>query len=209
MLTHDQIWGAIDSLAQRYGFTASGLARKAGLDATTFNRSKRVGPDGRERWPSTESISKILAATGASFDEFMSVVLRRDVAPPRTIPLIGFAQAGSGGFFDDGGFPVGSGWEEVAFPGVSDDKAYALEISGDSMLPLYRDGDTIIVSPSAAVRRGDRVVVKTAEGEVLVKQLRRQTAKTVELASLNPEHPDRAIALADIAFMARVIWASQ
>lgn len=209
MLTHDQIWGAIDSLAQRYGFTASGLARKAGLDATTFNRSKRVGPDGRERWPSTESISKILAATGASFDEFMSVVLRRDVAPPRTIPLIGFAQAGSGGFFDDGGFPVGSGWEEVAFPGVSDDKAYALEISGDSMLPLYRDGDTIIVSPSAAVRRGDRVVVKTAEGEVLVKQLRRQTAKTVELASLNPEHPDRTIALADIAFMARVIWASQ
>lgn len=209
MLSHDQIWGAIDALAGRYGFTASGLARKAGLDATTFNRSKRVGPDGRERWPSTESISKILAATGASLDEFMSMVLRRDLAPSRTIPLIGFAQAGSGGFFDDGGFPVGSGWEEVAFPGVSDDKAYALEISGDSMLPLYRDGDTIIVSPSAAVRRGDRVVVKTVEGEVLVKQLRRQTAKTVELASLNPEHPDRTIALADIAFMARVIWASQ
>ena len=49
MLSHDQIWGAIDTLAQRYGFTASGLARKAGLDATTFNRSKRIAPDGRER----------------------------------------------------------------------------------------------------------------------------------------------------------------
>jgi phage repressor protein C with HTH and peptisase S24 domain len=209
MLSHDQIWGAIDALAQRYGFTPSGLARKAGLDATTFNRSKRIAPDGRERWPSTESISKILAATGASFDEFLSVVLRREQAPARTIPLIGFAQAGSGGFFDDGGFPVGMGWEEVAFPGAADEKAYALEISGDSMLPLYRDGDTIIVSPTATVRRGDRVVVKTVEGEVLAKQLRRQTARTVELASLNPEHPDRVLNLAEIAFMARVIWASQ
>lgn len=208
MLSHDQIWGAIDTLAQRYGFTPSGLARKAGLDATTFNRSKRTGPDGRERWPSTESIAKILAATGASLDEFMGV-MRRGPAPIRTIPLIGFAQAGSGGFFDDGGFPVGTGWEEVAFPGVTDEKAYALEISGDSMLPLYRDGDTIIVSPTATVRRGDRVVVKTVEGEVLAKQLKRQTAKTVELASLNPEHADRVLNLAEIAFMARVIWASQ
>ena len=209
MLSHDQIWSAIDTLAQRYGLTPSGLARKAGLDATTFNRSKRLSADGRERWPSTESIAKILAATGASLDEFMSAVLRREPAPTRTIPLIGFAQAGSGGFFDDGGFPVGSGWDEVAFPGLQDEKAYALEIAGDSMLPLYRDGDTIIVSPGAAIRRGDRVVVKTVEGEVLAKQLRRQTAKTVELASLNPEHADRVLALSEIAFMARVIWASQ
>ena len=208
MLSHDQIWRAVDTLAQRYGLTTSGLARKAGLDATTFNRSKRVGPDGRERWPSTESIAKVLQATGASFDEFMHVV-RPGAAPARTIPVIGFAQAGAGGFFDDGGFPVGTGWDEVAFPGLQDEKAYALEISGDSMLPLYRDGDTIIVSPVAAIRRGDRVVVKTVEGEVLAKQLRRQTARTVELASLNPEHPDRVLATSEIAFMARVIWASQ
>lgn len=209
MLSHDQIWGAIDALAARYDLSASGLAKKAGLDATTFNRSKRVGPDGRERWPSTESLAKILSATGAGIEEFMSLVLGRSNGITRKIPLIGFAQAGSGGFFDDGGFPAGTGWDEVAFPGVADEKAYALEIQGDSMMPLYRDGDVIVVSPAATIRRGDRVVVKTTEGEVLAKQLKRQTAKTVELASLNPEHADRVLSMADIAFMARVIWASQ
>jgi phage repressor protein C with HTH and peptisase S24 domain len=65
MLSHDRVWAAIDALAARYGMTASGLARKAGLDATSFNKSKRTSPEGRDRWPSTESISKILRATGA------------------------------------------------------------------------------------------------------------------------------------------------
>jgi phage repressor protein C with HTH and peptisase S24 domain len=62
MLSHAQVWGAIDTLASRYGMTASGLARKAGLDATTFNKSKRQTPDGRQRWPSTESIAKVRPA---------------------------------------------------------------------------------------------------------------------------------------------------
>ena len=97
----------------------------------------------------------------------------------------------------------------MAFPDISDERVYALEINGDSMMPLYRDGDTIIVSPGAPVRRGDRVVVRTLEGEVLAKELKRKTLKTVELASLNPDHPDRVLQLSDVSFIARVIWASQ
>jgi len=208
-LTHQQVWNAIDAFAAKHGMTASGLARKAGLDATTFNRSKRITPEGRPRWPSTESIAKLLAATGAPLEEFMALLSRSGGAPTRSLPLIGFAEAGAGGFFDDGGFPAGSGWEEVSFPQLVDDQAYALEISGDSMHPIYRDGDIVIVSPSSPVRKGDRVVVKTVHGEVLVKELKRQTAKTVELRSFNTAHPDRAIAARDIAWMARVVWASQ
>ena len=220
MFSHDRIWAAIDALAERNRLSPSGLARRAGLDPTSFNKSKRQGADGRQRWPSTESIAKVLDATGATIGQFMEF-LRPEPAgslpegsfPPQSssIPLLGFAQAGAGGFFDDGGFPAGQGWDVVEFPAAPDARGgvYALEIQGDSMLPLYRDGDTIIVSPTATVRRGDRVVVKTVEGEVLAKQLKRQTAKTVELASLNPEHADRVLNNAEIAFMARVIWASQ
>lgn len=209
MLTHAQVWTAIDALAARYGMTPSGLARKAGLDPTTFNRSKRTSPDGRLRWPSTESIAKILDATGATVDLFMSLLGPNAPAHRRPLPLIGLAQAGDGGFFDDGGFPVGSGWEEVEFPAIADANAYALEISGDSMVPAYRDGDRVIVSPAAPVRRGDRVVVKTAAGEILAKELKRQTAKTVELKSLNPEHPDRTIPMQEVRWIARILWSSQ
>ncbi len=210
MLSHEQIWAAIDRLAERYGYSASGLARRAGLDATSFNRSKRIGPDGRKRWPSTESVSKVLAATGASLDDFLRLIESHG-GPARTmVPLIGLTQAGSGRLFTDEGMPAGGpGWDEIEFPDLGGDRAFALEVQGDSMHPLYRDGDVLIVSPTAGVRKGDRVVARLTNGEVLAKELRRRTARTVELVSLNPEHEDRTVPLAEIAWMARVMWVRQ
>jgi phage repressor protein C with HTH and peptisase S24 domain len=208
MLTHAQIWAALDRLATRGGLSPSGLAKKSGLDPTTFNKSKRVTPDGRPRWPSTESVAKALQATGVSVDSFVSLITG-GASSTKAVPLIGFAEAGSGGYFDDGGFPVGKGWDEIAFPSVNDEHAYALEISGDSMEPAYRKGDVIVVSPAAPTRRGDRVVVKTKDGEVMVKQLARKTAKTIELHPLNPDHPSRSLAMSDVLWVARIVWASQ
>lgn len=208
MLTHAQIWRGIDRLAQRAGLSPSGLARQAGLDPTTFNPSKRVSTDGaKPRWPSTESLSKALNAARVNFEDFAA--LAGGTAAGRSVPLIGFAQAGSQGFFDDAGFPAGAGWEEVRFPGVEDDNAYALEISGDSMAPVYRDGDRIVVAPDAPPRRGDRVVVKTRGGEVMAKELGRTTARTVELISLNPDYENRVLDPTEILWMARIVWASQ
>jgi phage repressor protein C with HTH and peptisase S24 domain len=210
MLKHADIWRAIDRLAQAHGLSASGLARKAGLDPTTFNRSKRTSADGKLRWPSTESIAKILDATGSSFADFVGLASETPVrAQLQRIPVIGYAQAGSAGFFDDAGYPVGSGWDELAFPHIGDPHAYALEISGDSMEPVYRDGDIIVVSPSTSIRRGDRVVVRTRAGEVMAKLLARQTATRVELHSINPRHEGRMLGMEEIAWMARIIWASQ
>ncbi len=211
MLTHAQVWSAIDRLAARSGLSASGLARRAGLDPTTFNKSKRITADGRARWPSTELIAKALAATSTPIDVFVSLIEAGTAgsAAARGVPLLGFAEAGAGGYFDDGGFPAGEGWDEIAFPSASDEHAYALEVSGQSMEPAYRDGDVVIASPAAPIRRGDRVVVKTKAGEVMAKELKRQTAKSIELKSLNAQHPDRTIAASDVLWIARIIWASQ
>ena len=211
MLTHKQVWHAIDTIAERYGFSASGLAKKSGLDPTSFNPSKRNGPDGRPRWPTMESISRLLEASGAGVEEFSDLLSGRRNQPPRRkqIPLLGFARAGKGGFFDDSGFPAGNGWDEIDVPGVTDQNGYALEITGDSMLPVYREGDTIVVSPSASLRKGDRVVVRTTDGQVMAKILQRQTAKLLELASFNPDHQTRTLDMKEVDWIARIMWASQ
>ncbi|HHL42456.1 MAG TPA: helix-turn-helix transcriptional regulator, partial [Hellea balneolensis] len=126
-----------------------------------------------------------------------------------SIPLIGLAQAGDEGFFDDAGFPVGEGWDDVRVPGITDDNIYALQISGDSMAPVFRHGDRIVVAPNDTIRRGDRVVLKTREGEVMAKELKRMSATKVELLSLNPDYPSRTIQLKDVRWIARIVWVSQ
>jgi len=209
MLTHPQIWRAIDALAARNSLSPSGLAKLAGLDPTTFNKSKRGADDGKPRWPSTESLAKVLAATGTRLSDFVALVSDSGATRTRMVPLIGMAQAGAAGAFDDAGFPAGPGWEEIAFPEITDENCYALEIAGESMLPVYRDGDRILVSPWATARRGDRVVVKTQAGEVMAKLLGRMSAQRIELKSFNLAFEDRGFALSEIAFIHRIIWASQ
>lgn len=214
-MRHDDIWRAIDTLAAERGLSPSALARQAGLDPTSFNPSKRRMADGKQRWPSTESIAKILAATGARLEDFSALVSGARAIPeakPKKrsrLPLIGMAQAGAEGFFDDGGYPAGAGWDVVELPSVADVNAYALSISGDSMLPVYRPGDTIIVSPAAPVRQGDRVVSRLKDGAVMAKLLLRRTVGRVELGSLNPEFPDLRFQAGEILWMHRIVWASQ
>ncbi len=210
---HANIWTAVDRLAQAHGLSTSGLARKAGLDPTSFNRSKRVANDGKPRWPSTESIARILAATNSTLSDFLSLVEdeKNNTPAQNLIPVIGYAQAGRDGFFDDAGYPIGDGWDHITAPftDIHKDGIYALEVSGNSMEPLYRAGDRLIILPNAPLRRGDRVVVKTIKGEVMAKELLRQTATKIELKSLNPAHAVITLSLSDVTWMARIAWVSQ
>lgn len=214
-MRHKDVWRAIDTLAAEHGLSPSGLARKAGLDPTSFNLSKRRASDGKTRWPSTESLAKVLEATGAGLEDFTALVTGARTIPERggrartKIPLIGLAQAGASGFFDDGGYPAGAGWDEVELPATNDPNAYALTIAGDSMEPVYRDGDAIIVSPAAPVRVGDRIVARNTEGAIMAKLLTRKTASKIELTSLNPAHPTLTFATTTITWLHRIIWASQ
>ena len=214
-MRHEDVWRAIDTLAAENGLSPSGLARKAGLDPTSFNLSKRRASDGKSRWPSTESLAKVLAATGAALEDFSALVTGARTIPERSsrartrIPLIGLAQAGSAGFFDDGGYPAGAGWDEVELPSTTDPNAYALSISGDSMEPAYRLGDAIIVSPAAPIRTGDRVVARDEHGAVMAKLLTRRTASRIELTSLNPAYPPLHYTTGQITWLHRIIWAAQ
>jgi len=206
MFRHGDIWRAIDRMAAQNGLSTSGLAKAAGLDPTSFNKSKRIGRDGKPHWPGTESIAKVLEAVDATLGDFSALM---EGGGGRRIPVIGLARAGGGGYFDDAGFPTGAGWEEIVCPDIDDPDAYGLEITGDSMEPVFRAGAIVIVSPGSGIRRGDRVVVKTRDGEVMAKELVRRTARRIELKSVNRARRDPVLAANDVAWLARILWVSQ
>lgn len=215
MFSHKDIWRGIDRLASSFGYSPSGLAKKAGLDPTSFNKSKRLSPDGKPRWPSTESLSKILSVTGATMSDFIGLIDAEndnEVSKTHMVRMIGFAQAGKDGYFDEDGYPSGDGWDEVAFPGAEHQNSkhiFALQVSGDSMQPCYRDGDILVVSPQERIRKGDRIIVRTRSGEVMAKELLRQSGGKIGLKSLNPAFEDRTFSLDEIGWMARILWVSQ
>lgn len=207
-LSHAELWTAIDALAKRFDLTPSAMARLAGLDPTSFNRSKRGDADTRPRWPSTESLAKVLEATGVGFAEFAAMT--EAPHPPRTrgVPLLSVDQARAAQAFDPAGFPIGPAWDEADFPGLFDEGVYALEVSGDDLAPVYRDGDRLLVSPVLEPRRGDRVVVKTLRGALLIMTLSRLTARSLQLTAVNGPG-ERVLERSEAAWIARILWASQ
>lgn len=207
MLSHKHIWSAIDALAARYGHSPSGLARAAGLDPTTFNKSKRLGPQGRLRWPSTESLSKILVVTGATIEDFVALLSRGGgKAPSRMVPFLKLKDLAKKKAFDGDGKLALKAWERLSFPDLNDDTAFAIEVSGDAAAPVFRDGDVVVVSPTAELTKGDRVLVKTADGWALMRLVRR-TAKKIELKSLNGADGGGVFDRAKVEWIARVVWA--
>ena len=208
MLSHKHIWGAIDALAARYGHSPSGLARSAGLDPTTFNKSKRLGPQGRLRWPSTESLAKILQVTGATIEDFVALLSRSSGvrSPSRMLPFLKLKDAAKKKVFDDDGKPLLKAWDRLAVPDLGDEFAFALEVTGDAAAPVFRNGEVIVVSPAAELRKDDYVLVKV-KGACLTMRFARRTAKRVELKSLNPSLDDKTFERGDVEWMARIVWA--
>lgn len=207
MLTHDQIWSAIDRLAKKTGLTASSLARVAGLDPTTFNRSKRLSVDGNARWPSTESIAKILAATNVSVDEFLLLVPR---GAKETVQVVPFRHVGThlAGAFNAQGLPAGEGWENLPVPSAGSDSVFALGIIGDADAPTYRDGDILLLSTQLPQRHGDRVLLMDHDGAITLAVLGQTTENSIHLKKLDgsilPVRPKSTIRL-----LARILWVSQ
>jgi phage repressor protein C with HTH and peptisase S24 domain len=208
-LKHADIWRAVDRLAERHKLSASGLAKKAGLSPTVFNPSKRSTRQ-RKRWPSTESIACILQATGTDVEDFIALAgANESEAPRRTLPLLNLAPPSRKGAFDETGKPIGNGWDEINFPALHDARAFALEISGKAGAPLYREGDRIVVSPTEKPRRGDRVVVRTKKGDVMLRELGLLSARAAELAPLAGGGEAVNIPFEEIEWIYRIVWVSQ
>ncbi len=206
----NEIWRCLYFLAKSKGMTPSGLAGKAGLNPTTFNKSKREGSDGRKRWPSTESLNKVLEATGVSMLDFLSLAMGKDMTSPRfSIPLIKLNDADKDGVFSVLGEPLNEGeWDAIEFPGVSS-KIYAIEISGDLFSPLYQDGTILISAVTKDLRKGDKIIIKLSNGSIILGELRRQSLRQLDIFSLASTGEEISLNLQEILWTSRVLWASQ
>ena len=218
MFRHLQIWTAIDRLADMNGLSPSGLARKAGLDATAFNKSKRFSKEGRERWPSTESLAKVLEVTKTEFLDF-GMILKPDgryglphsasdlvyTSNVNTIP----AELPRNGFFEKDVQESTGKWEIIPLPEGQFDGDYAFRISDNSMLPVYRENDIVIVSKQVATKAGDRVVVKLANGKYIVRILLDSGHDAVMLTTFNMEKAEQRLNRDNIEWMMKITWASQ
>ncbi|MGE4313039.1 MAG: hypothetical protein AB7E85_02045 [Pseudobdellovibrionaceae bacterium] len=192
MFDHTAIWAAIDRLAKSNNLSTSGLARKAGLDPTAFNRSKRVTPDGKPRWPSTESIAKILAVTESTLTDMMDASGRAGLAGKKS------------------GSSTALGYE-----------IYTLSFLLNRGLPLnlQKGGDFFVLmdttSPLPAIKRDTHALMRVADlsastGPFLIgledKQMigAAEIKRTGDMLHVTPAAPnaqERKIELSDVRFL--------
>lgn len=181
----------------------------AGLDPTTFNKSKRATASGRLRWPSTESISKILFITETSLAEFMQY-LSGDAMRDHllTIPSMDEKTALKLKLFDKQGNMVVDDKHKISFPATDHQKLFSFEITSTQFQPHYKQGDTLILDINPEYRRGDRVLLKTKK-YILIGNLKREMANRIVLDSLNDKENDIDIEKSDIEWSGRILWLSQ
>ena len=190
--------------------TPNAWAVKAGVSRTVWADMRRHGN------PSRRTLEKLLNAAGSCIAEFEALRLEPDAVHPQSatgladlsrgwfpsslppLPLVASSLAGEWG-------EAGSQVELTEIrPSVllerlprpaslaADAGAFALTVVGDSMWPRFRPGSRIAVSPRSPVAIGDDVLVRLksdqAEAErVLIKQLVKRSAASVELRQFNPE----------------------
>ncbi|MBT3396510.1 MAG: helix-turn-helix transcriptional regulator [Alphaproteobacteria bacterium] len=77
------------------------------------------------------------------------------------------------------------------------------------MMPVFRRGSIVVASPSESVKRGDRVIVRTTAGKMLVRELIRQSAKKIEVRELGHQQTESEIPMDQVSWITRIMWAGQ
>jgi phage repressor protein C with HTH and peptisase S24 domain len=210
MLKHSDLWRAIDELAARHGLTPSGLARKAGLDPTTFNKSKRINASGRERWPSTESLAKAMDAIDATFEELFDLVeCNKSRGKPGNLPIAGESDAAVSSAYNDVGLPYGPIWKSTRLPHVADPMAYAIRIESNDYRPALIPGGLVVASPYSPVDKGHRVVVRLQTGKIQLAVLLHNTSEEIDIGPFCSEKMRRKLSANDVAALHRIVWVTQ
>jgi phage repressor protein C with HTH and peptisase S24 domain len=185
------------------GKTLSEIRKLSGLNQTEFGAKIHATLSQITNWE--REISPIPEWAEQNIRREFTVNESALVYKTHKIPVIGYVSAGETSVeYDDGGHPVGSGFDDIDRPPkVKDPHAYALRVRGDSMENVYKDGDTIILDTTKPVHDKDEAIVRVG-GKTYFKIYRRIMGR-VTLQSFNREHPEFAVDPAEIHFAHRVV----
>ena len=210
-MRYEQIWNAVDKLAKQNGLSPSGLAKKAGLDSTTFNKSKRVRADGKKRWPSLDSINKVLEVCNLSFEEFYKLTKEntasKEIELTNPIPYAKYSSLKKLEKIEKSIIDTSS-WKKVSFPD-SAENLYAIDIDVVKFAPIYRFGSVLIASKNSEIRRGDRIIIINNSGEIMINEFLKRTAGSIILADLTDSSKEQEVLIKNIKLINRIVWASQ
>lgn len=201
MFTHDDIWAAIDRLAETKGLSASGLARQAGLDPTAFNRSKRISPNSKPRWPSTESLSKILAVTDSTMADLLSLMEIED-GGPAVVPVLSFTSVRAGKLTP----PKNHDVLPIAFEAGED--SFAVRIDDNRLTPLFRNGAIVVADPSVKPKADDRVLFYVRKDGLKGGILKSSQRRTYSVLLPGADFHEESFSDADVEWIARILWSS-
>lgn len=212
-MKHEDVWYAIDTLATNYGVSTSMLAKLAGLDPTTFNKSKRIGKDGKKRWPSTESLAKVMEVTGCGITDIVPLIEEKSDIECY-VPLLDGKQLRNKSLFDVDGNVIDNegkldGLDMTSFSGNA---SFAFEVGGDELRPFYYNGDVLIISSQASIRKGDKIIIKKIDGMVIARRFVKQTAQAVFVSQSTDsecQNNDERLEKSEIEWFSRVMWVSQ
>lgn len=203
-MQYEQIWDAIDKLAKQNGLSLSGLAKKSGLDPTTFNKSKRLRDDGKKRWPSLESLNKILSTCHMDFADFYFLAENKPIRQPSTLPHVYLSALGQS---DCNAFDT-SVWGKIDSPSFSEN-TYVVNLDSRSYEPLYNFGTTLVLEKRSEIRQKDRILILLKSGEIMIKEFLYRTDNVITVCSLTKHSNISEINISDIKLLNRIIWASQ
>jgi len=83
------------------------------------------------------------------------------------------------------------------------------EVFGNSMLPVYRHGDRLVVSATAPIKTGDRILILTSAGTIVGGTLVHRSDLELVMVAFGVRRVGLVVASGDIHFVGRIIWASQ
>lgn len=202
----NSIWATIDRLSRERGWSVSHLAKLAGMDSTAFNKSKRVDTSGKTRTPNTDTLIRTAEVLGLTMAEFFSVV-EDGVNGAMRIPMISDEEALDDRNWEDNGSLGRFSFPRLSFPQLTGGVHFAIRLTTDALLPVYRKNAVLVMSPEAEARAEDRVGVKVKNGYVFGEYVVEYSRRVV-VSDLKTKE-EVTVPIPSRTFIHRISWASQ